>query len=150
MGNVTGVKIDKEIMIPIIIFIAVLIFAVLLFFVSKNIARKKASTAEPLTDEAKKMIEPKKVTLTPAALGAAADKLFIAMRGFGTDEKQIYEVFKALQTESDLMALIVAFGKRKSYNFYDGLPAWIADECSQGEIDTINKILADKGINFKF
>jgi len=149
-AGITGVKLDKELLIPVVIFVAVLLFAFLVFFVSKNIARKKASTNEPLVDDVKKLIVKADVTLSQAAIGSAADKLYIAMRGMGTDERAIYQVMNIVQTNSDLYSIIVAFGKRKSGDFYDNLSAWIADECSAGEIETINNILSKKGINFKF
>ncbi len=149
-GEVTGIKIDKEIMVPAIIFIAVFVLAVVVYFVSKTIARKETSTGDEVTDEAVRLINPKDVTMSKVQIESAAEKLFIAMKGLGTDSKAIYSVFDQVKTASDLFAIIVAFGKRKSWGFYDSLPAWISDECSAGEISKINKILQSKNIKYQF
>ncbi len=94
------------------------------------------------------------VTITELQASAMADKLYSAMDGSGTNEQKIYDVFEQLNTYSDLMMVMKAFGTRKGWwNWWgseSGLVEWINDDCSSDEVAKINAILAGKNINFSF
>lgn len=90
-----------------------------------------------------------------------ADKIFT---GWSTNynpfdrlnEEPIYEVFKAMKNDLDILELIKAFGKRREPTAIIGLlnnvalPEWLAVGMDTDEIDQINKILASKGIKYRF
>ncbi len=90
-----------------------------------------------------------------------ADKIF---SGWSTNynpfdrlnEEPIYEVFKAMKNDLDVLELIKAFGKRREPTAILGLfspvalPEWLAVGLDTDEIDNINKILASKGIKYRF
>ena len=90
-----------------------------------------------------------------------ADKIFT---GWSTNynpfdrlnEEPIYEVFKAMKNDLDVLELIKAFGKRREPTAIIGLlnnvalPEWLAVGMDTDEIDQINKILASKGIKYRF
>ena len=94
------------------------------------------------------------VTITQQQASALADKLYSAMDGSGTNEKKIYSVFEQINSYSDLMMVMKAFGERKgSWNLFGskaGLAEWINNDCSNREITNINAILASRNINFSF
>jgi len=90
-----------------------------------------------------------------------ADKIF---SGWSTNynpfdrlnEEPIYEVFKAMKNDLDVLELIKAFGKRREPTAILGLftpvalPEWLAVGMDTDEIDAVNKILASKGIKYRF
>lgn len=94
------------------------------------------------------------VTLTETQANALADKLYSAMEGAATNEDKIYAVFEQINSYSDLMMVMKAFGSRKGWwNWWgseSGLAEWINDDCSNDEIAKINAILKRKNINFSF
>lgn len=94
------------------------------------------------------------VTMTQQQASALADKLYSAMDGSGTNEQKIYSVFEQINSYSDLMMVMKAFGERKGFGGWlgskSGLVEWINDDCSNAEIAKINAILASKNINFSF
>lgn len=77
----------------------------------------------------------------------------------GTDEQAIYDVFSALQNEADVWALVKRFGVRQIKSCFSGnyfgntpynLPQIIVEELSSSERNTLNSILAQKGITYRF
>lgn len=90
-----------------------------------------------------------------------ADKIF---SGWSTNynpfdrlnEEPIYEVFKAMKNDLDVLELIKAFGKRREPTAIIGLlnnvalPEWLAVGMDTDEIDQVNSILASKGIKYRF
>lgn len=70
----------------------------------------------------------------------------------GTDEDAIYNVFANMKNDTDVAKLIIAFGKRRiEFSFMDGsLAEFLTSELDSTEIKQVNKILASKGINYKF
>jgi hypothetical protein len=84
-----------------------------------------------------------------------ANDLFDAFDGYGTDNGVVTDTFSALQTDADFNALVAAYATRTvssgfgnifASNFSGGLIATLKQECSSGERQAINQILADKGI----
>ena len=106
-------------------------------------------------NQLKKEINKSEVSLSELQIAALADKLYEAMDGPGTDEGKIYSVFEQINSYSDLMMLIRAFGQRKSswelfWGSSSGLADWLNADLSGGEIDHVNSILAGKNIDFRF
>ncbi len=84
-----------------------------------------------------------------------ADALYAARQGnhiFGTDEDTFYNVFNQMKNKLDVLKLSEAFGNRRlSVSLQDGnLGGFIADELNADEIDSINKILSNKSIDYRF
>ena len=86
---------------------------------------------------------------------AFAAQLHSAMDRIGTDTDAIYRVFGKMKNKADVLKLIEAYGKRPLWvsflntpdmNLFDSL----SNELSGDELDKINKILKDKGINYQF
>jgi hypothetical protein len=69
------------------------------------------------------------------------------MKGPGTDEDKVAEVFKQMNSRSDVLML------KKEYGVIDGetLDEWIDDDFSaSGKEEYINKILRTKSIQYVF
>lgn len=97
-----------------------------------------------------------------------ASQLVQAMNGCGTDENAIYQVYRQLRNDADLLRLTQIFGVRYyqpcewtspvSYAIwqfndkaYGGdLPTWLGYDLSSGEIENINSILAQAGISIRY
>ena len=86
-----------------------------------------------------------------------ADAIQTAVEGtWGDDEEAIYDVFRQMKTDSDVLQLILAWGKRTFYTLRDGLyysaslSEVLTGQLNSAEIETINQILSDKGINIRF
>lgn len=72
-----------------------------------------------------------------------ADQIEVAIYGFGTDEDTIYNVFNQMNNDLDIVQLEKAFGVRDGQS----LASWLTGDLSSDEIDTINGILLNAGIN---
>ena len=128
-----------------------ILILIILFVIGKRISKSLNSSTE---DDAKKEIKSNELTFSQAELSGFADRIERAFSDTFDDEKSIYEVFNLMQTKSDVLGLIVAYGKRFYikwiFPFKDNLPATMAEKLSNSEINKINEILAAKGINYKF
>lgn len=77
-----------------------------------------------------------------------------AMNGTGTMEESINEVIMRLRNQDDWNFLQKCFGVRKKdggtfYSDITGdLKTWLADELDSGEMDEVNDILLQQGINY--
>lgn len=131
--------------------IVIVVIVLLAVYWSKIKARIADRRLERSFDE---QIVVSEVTMTQQQASALADKLYSAMDGSGTNEQKIYSVFEQINSYSDLMMVMKAFGERKSFGGWfgskSGLVEWINDDCSSDEIAKINAILASKNINFSF
>lgn len=97
-----------------------------------------------------------------------ATKLVEAMTDCGTDETQVYDVFKQLRNNADIRKLISVFGVRYytpcaalspisyaiwqlDHKAYSGdLAYWLNYDLSEGEVGYINSILRGNGIDYQF
>ena len=79
----------------------------------------------------------------------------------GTDEEAIYDVFKQMKTDCDVILLARAFGKREprggicyskiwGESCGEDLGVWLQTEISSGDFEKINKILEQKGLKSRF
>lgn len=99
-----------------------------------------------LVDKANAEIKDSDVSLTSAQASTLADKLYSAMRGWGSDEEAVYSVFRLLRSRSDLLLLSRTFGVRGGRT----LSEWLSSDLSQKELDKVNQILATNGITYSF
>lgn len=104
-------------------------------------------------------INPSALTYEVSQYKIFADEIFAAMDGLGTDNATILNVFKKMDTNSDVLQLIKSFGTRSaSYSggianlgsFSGNLASQLSNELSAGEKDQINAALDAKGITIKF
>lgn len=81
-----------------------------------------------------------------------AAQLTEAMAYLGTDDSAVRAIFQKMNTLSDLLQLIKAFGSPNYYPFWGAktLPEWLLLELSDNERAKLNTILQNKGINFSF
>ena len=138
---------QKVIMISVI---AAIVIAVAIFLIVKLKGGVKSIVNDDknnkLIDEINKEQNTDDITLTQLQFNAYASSLKKALQGLGTDEKKIYNVFQQMNTRSDVLQLIKTFGVVDGEN----LNEWLNDDLNAKEIDKINQILAEKGINYKF
>jgi hypothetical protein len=131
-----------------------LILLILIWIVGKNYGKIKASGVEDVVEKAKKDIQKNKLSFDPSWYESAADTIFRAMNGTGTDEDAIYRIFKLLNNKDDLLQLIISFGARESKTWYSrfkgSLTEWIQDELDESEAKRLNKILTEKNIQYQF
>jgi hypothetical protein len=96
------------------------------------------------------------------------NRLVQAMTGCGTNEDQVFDVFRAMNNEADIRKLITTFAVRYyqpceltspiqfiywQFNdkaFGGDLATWLSYDFSSSDIKTINSILRGKGINYQF
>ena len=81
-----------------------------------------------------------------------ADKIEQENMSMNTDENKIYDIFKQMKNDLDIVLLIEAFGQRRpnfSFNSY-GLAAFLNEDLNSSEIAKVNAILAGKNIKFRF
>lgn len=76
-----------------------------------------------------------------------ANVLYKAMKGAGTDENAVKDVFSQMLTRSDVLKLISVFGVKDGEN----LGEWINDDFSSSGKETyVNKVLEVNSVNYKF
>ena len=151
--------------------------AVSYIFISRTIARiRKAKDIKDVQKEtdyankdlielARRGIHP---TIDKTQMEIIIKSLEDAMNGCGANQSRIENAFKKLNNEADLKLLIRDFGVRFytpcaisspiSYAIYlsdnkhfgGTLATWLNYDLNTSDINSINKILADKKINFKF
>lgn len=86
------------------------------------------------------------VTFSVNQTKTMAAKLYVAMKGWGTDEEAIYSVMRSLQTRSDLLSVIKQY--RADYN--ESLSERLCRELTNRELKKVNAILSEKGIDYTF
>lgn len=86
------------------------------------------------------------VTMSDSQITTYANKLHKAMKGAGTNEKAILAVFEAINSKSDLLSICKKFRELYGENLAD----WLSDDLSQSDINKINQILSEKGIDYSF
>jgi len=80
-----------------------------------------------------------------------SDAMFKAMYGPGTKTQDLLSQFKKLRNIKDLQKVNTAFGERKGMigGSHD-LNWWIKDELKSKDLEELNNILKEKGIDYKF
>lgn len=106
------------------------------------------TVSKTVTDITKLQNTGQKQTYLDSQYSSYADALYTAMDGIGTNFDSIMRVFGAMKNDLDVAKLIAAFGIKEDYN----LSEWLADDLSEflGEPEKLNKLLASKGITYRF
>ena len=97
-------------------------------------------------NELAKDIDTSNVSISSSMMRQYADRLYTAMKGIGTDEDTIYDVFGNFSTTDEVLQLIKVFGTRDDMT----LPQWIVDELTTKERKKLNTILTNKGVTYQF
>lgn len=127
--------------------LGVLALIVVVFLIVKFKSKfKDMITNTKLVNNLETEIKKDDITLTQAQFNSYASALYSAMKGWGTDEEKIYNVFRQMNTRSDVLQLIKVFGVKDG----DTLTEWLNDDLSASEIEKINTILATNDINYSF
>ncbi len=80
-----------------------------------------------------------------------ADNIFKAMYGPGTETEDIMYNFKSIRNKRDLDKVITEFGERKGMiGGKHDLAWWIKDELKRKDLETLNNMLKEKGIDYQF
>lgn len=142
---------DQRVRTIAIIVIAVLVLALVTYGVLKltGVLDKMNEDREEKEFEAavdKEISSGGVVTLSDITARMYAEKLYVAMKGLGTDEEAIYEVFRNMLSRADVYFLIRSFGIKDGQS----LPAWIASELNAKERSKLNEILKGNNVNYAF
>lgn len=130
--------------VAVIVLVIVIIIIVKCTKVKDLINDKKAN--ERLIDEANQTIVVEDISITQDQFNTFASKLYKAMKGPGTNEQAIFNVFDEMNSRSDVQQLIKTFGTKDGMT----LKEWLYDDLNENDIQHINSILASKSINYKF
>lgn len=134
------------------------------YIIKRNISNIKAladskkevsATQDTLSALTKAGVKP---TLDSLKIQQAANSIFSAINGYGTDVQGVYRAFANINTDVDLVNLIKAFGVREistgagnpAPNLKGTLSQVLTDELSSAEINALNNMLARKGIKYRF
>ena len=124
--------------------ILLIIIAVVVIIVVK---RKKATKEQDdYIKDVEKQIDKSDLSYANSEYTQMANKLYSAMKGIGTNENAIYDVFSQLETESDVRKLISTYGSKDGMT----LQQWLIDDLSNRELQKVNDILAKNNINYSF
>lgn len=124
--------------------ILLIIIAVVVIIVVK---RKKATKEQDdYIKDVEKQIDKSDLSYSNSEYTQMANKLYSAMKGIGTNENAIYDVFSQLETESDVRKLISTYGSKDGMT----LQQWLIDDLSNRELQKLNDILAKNNINYSF
>lgn len=100
----------------------------------------------------------KPATMNGGQMKAAANAIFTAMDGYGTDEDTIYNQMFKIKNNADYSGMSAAFGRRTissgRFNPEPNLPnatliQAISSECGYTEKSNINKILSKAGVKYR-
>lgn len=122
----------------VIIAIVVLIIIILLiYFITKKKNPNPKEQIKLASEQAKQLdTKYKKASFNQTQFLGFADKLYVAMKGIGTDFDAIEFVFKQLKSDTDIYKLIEAFGVRDG----ETLAQWLTGELSTNEQFKLNQI----------
>lgn len=120
------------------------IIAILIKVTKKNRLARKAE--KEYENELTSQIYTSELTLSSTDYKDLADKFYRAVKGIGTNFPAILEVFNEITTDSDLKQLTKTFGVRDKMT----LTEWIYDDLTNKQIQRLNKLLEDQGINYRY
>lgn len=137
----------------IIALVAVVVGVVAYFIYSSAEKRKKVKDSKEAVERANAEIDPKQLTITDIQAEAFADKIYVAVRGLGTDVDAIREMFDYCKTRSDIIKVAATYqskSEKESWWFSSG-NMWkdLAEDLNATERKEINKILEYKNVEFR-
>jgi hypothetical protein len=122
-----------------------LLAVAIVVYVSYRIFTKKSPEEATLEASIQQLpVDTTKVTVSTVDLNTLASQLYGAMKGVGTDEDAIFEVFNKIKSKDDLHALIRTFGIRDD----EDLRLWLKGELSSDDLLVIKSIFDDLGVVF--
>ena len=122
------------------------------FVIYKNFKPRTKEEKELDKDEDIFIAQGQKPSFPKSQYTAFADTIQQENLSFNTDEKKIYDIFKQMKNDLDIVMLIQAFGERRpQFTFNNvGLVPFLNEDLNSSEIGEINKILTTKNIKFRF
>jgi hypothetical protein len=132
----------------IVILITVIVVAFLIF--KNKIIAAFTSLRKDLDD--KKVIDEEiketgiKPSYSDSQYRVFADQLYAAMKGWGTNEDAIYNVFRQMKSRVDVLKLIDIYGTRDG----EDLIQWMNGDLSSWNFNKINQILRDNSVDYSF
>jgi len=127
--------------------IVAVVVTVIVIVVCINYAKIKNWISErKYENEIDAAIDSSNVCISAAMMRQYADRLYTAVKGWGTDEDAIYDVFGNFTTNDEIMQLIKIFGTRGGMT----LPQWILDDMTAKERKKLNLILTNNGVSYQF
>lgn len=151
-SNIDKLVDDPKKILFIVIIIVIIIVVVWIFWgkiktLFSNLGNKVQQNAE-LNDYINQTGET--FTLSESEIRNLANKLEQAFYGnvfgWGTDENAVYEVFNRINNGADLRKLISVYGTRHDMTLNQA----IVDELGRSELNKVNTILSNKGIDYAF
>ena len=129
--------------------VVIILLAVAYFVVMKAI--KKGQAAKDAKD-LRLDLDKSNLSFDITQYTVLADKLEKAIGAWNTDESAVFSTFNSLQNGDDVKQLIKTFGAR-SWTLLTGkltLVQYIAAGMDAGEVEKVNDILQNKGIQIQF
>lgn len=141
----------KKVLFIIIIIVIVLVVAWIFWGKLKNIFSSLGNKIQSNSELNDYMLQSgEAVTLSDGEIRSLANKLEQAfygnLFGWGTDEDAVYSAFNSISNGADLRKLISVYGTRKNMT----LDQAIRSELSNRELVKLNRIIANKGIDYQF
>jgi hypothetical protein len=117
----------------------------------------REQTNQELKEEQQIKEQGKKATMTKSQMSSAANVIFNAMDGYGTDEDAIMRQMRKIKNDLDYLGVSNAFGTREvssgkwnpEPNFKGRLAGALQNDLSDYWINLINKHLRSKGVKYK-
>lgn len=135
----------------IVVVIVAFIILFYLFRFAKSFVYSVSSHAENSGETAALTSQGMIPSFTQSQYNQFANDLEAAMRGLGTNEPAIYNVFNQMNNDLDIVKLNTAFGIRKNFwGVGSDLQNWLRKDLSNKEMLKLNNILANKGITKQF
>jgi len=122
-------------------------------YIYQKVKDSAKATINIVKDEIDLKLKGQKLTYSLTTYANLADKIQQAGNGnFGTDEDAIYNAFKLIKNDLDMVQLFKAYGSRRlEFSFTEAnLGGYLQSELSSNEIDNVNKILSKNGLVFRF
>ena len=121
------------------------------FVIYKNFKPRTKEQKELDKDEDTFIEQGQKPSFPKSQYTAFADTIQQENLSFNTDEGKIYDIFKQMKNDLDIILLIEAFGERRPQFTLNnvGLVPFLNEDLNSSEIGEINKILTAKNIKFR-
>lgn len=130
----------------IVIIVAGILLIWLVWRLFKNTVSKTSEAITTNAALASELASGGSLSYSTSEYNSMAARIYAAVKGPGTDEDTIYAQFNKLKTKADLLRLIAAFGTKDEMT----LSEWLADDLNNSEINKVNNILANSGIDYSF